>query len=131
DIYTGTRIWREAGCEFFLGPIPQEGDKKGEFAQYIVNALGSFRGFRKALDNRKDVKCAVNWDKAKNNYTIEVAFPLKVEGLYDYTKIKLFSMNIMQNAFNANTFNSKERIGWHPIFFTAGLASSRGFIIIE
>ena len=130
DRFTGTRIWREASCEFFLGPVPKQGEES-EYFQYIVNSLGAFRGFRKAQDNRKDVKCAVNWDKAKNTYTVEAAFPLKVEGLYDYAQVKAFSMNIMQNPFEANTFNSPERIGWSPIFFTAQKAESRALVIVE
>jgi hypothetical protein len=130
DRFTGTRIWREASCEFFLGPVPKPGEKS-EYFQYIVNALGAFRGFRKAQDNRKDVKCAVSWDKAKNTYTVEVALPLKVEGLYDYSQVKAFSMNIMQNPFEGNTFNSPERIGWSPIFYTAQKAESRALVIVE
>ena len=130
DRFTGTRIWREAGCEFFLGPAPTKGES-GEYFQYIVNALGSYRGFQKATDNREGVKCAVDWNTEENTYTIEVAFPLHVEGMYDYRQAKAFSFNIMQNPFEANTFNSPERIGWSPIFFTAHKPESRALIIIE
>ena len=130
NIKTGTRIWREAACEFFIGPQPGKGEK-AEYIQYIVNALGSYRGFGKAKDNRIGVESAVRWDKPKNIYTIEVAIPLRVKGLYDYSKEKMLTMNIMQDAFHANTFNSKERIGWAPIFYTAGKLDSRGLIFFE
>ncbi len=130
DRFTGTRIWREAGCEFFLGPVPKPGEE-GEYFQYIVNSLGAFRGFGKATDNREGVHCAVDWDREGKFYTIEVALPLKVEGMYDYSQVKAFSMNIMQNPFEANTFNSPERIGWAPIFFTAHKPESRALVICE
>ena len=77
------------------------------------------------------MKCAVNWDKDGNTYTIEAAFPLKVEGMYDYSSAKAFSFNIMQNPFEGKTFNSPERIGWAPIFYTAHYPQSRALVIIE
>ncbi|MDA0838187.1 MAG: DUF4838 domain-containing protein [Planctomycetota bacterium] len=130
DVHTGTRIWREASCEFFFGP-PAETAKDQEYIQYIVNSLGAFRGFRKSQDNRKDVHCAVNKAEDGKSYTIELAVPLKVEGQYDYTQGRVFTFNVMRNPFYANTFNSKERIGWAPIFYTAGVPESRGMLVLE
>jgi uncharacterized protein DUF4838 len=129
-VQTGTRIWRESGCEIFFGPPVKAGEKQ-EFAQYIVTSLGAFRGFRKAQDNRKDVQCAVKQADDGKSYTIELALPLKVDGLYDYSTGKAFTFNVMRNPFYADTFNSKERIGWAPIFFTAGRPESRGLVVLE
>ena len=130
DVHTGARLWREAGCEFFFGPPVTPGQDQ-EFIQYIVNTHGAFQGFHKARDNRKDVHCAVRQADDGKAYTIEVALPLKVEGLYDYSQGRIYTFNIMRNPFTANTFNPKERIGWAPIFFTAGVPESRGTLIIE
>jgi hypothetical protein len=130
NIHTGTRIWREAGCEFFFGPPPKPGQKQ-EFIQYIVTAFGAFRGFRKARDNRSGVQCGVKMAADKKSYVVELAIPLKVAGQYDYTKGKAYTFNVMRNPFYGNTFNSKERIGWAPIFFTAGVPESRGLLIME
>jgi len=130
DIHTGTRIWREAGCEFFLGP-PPAADEDPVYFQYIVNALGAFRGFRAARDNREGVTCAVKLAPDKKSYTIEAAFPLKVKDMYDFTGGRVFTFNVMRNPFYADTFNSKERIGWAPLFFTAHNIESRGLIVFE
>ncbi len=131
DVHTGTRIWREASCEFFFGP-PAKTAKEQEYIQYIVNSLGAFRGFRKSQDNRKDVICAVKQAEDGKSYTIELAIPLKVEGQYDYTQgSRVFTFNVMRNPFYANTFNSRERIGWAPIFYTAGVPESRGLLVLE
>jgi hypothetical protein len=130
DRFTGSSIFREASCEFLLGPVAAPGEKPSYF-QYVVNALGSFRGYRSSADNRKDVSCAVKWDREARTYTIEAAFPLKVDGMYDYSQAKAFSFNIMQNPFEGDTFNSPERIGWSPIFYTAHLPQSRALIVIE
>ncbi|MBT3376187.1 MAG: DUF4838 domain-containing protein [Lentisphaerae bacterium] len=129
-VHTGTRIWREAGCEIFFGPPVRPGEDQ-EFIQYVVNSLGAFRGFRKAQDNRKDVHCAVKQAADGMSYTIEVALPLKVDGLYDYSTGCTFTFNVMRNPFYADTFNPKERIGWAPIFFTAGRPESRGLVVLE
>jgi hypothetical protein len=130
DIETGTRIWRESGCEVFLGPPVKAGEKQ-EYFQYIVNAFGAFRGFQSARDNRKGVQCAARMSADKTAYTIEVALPLKAEGLYDYSTPGVYTFNVMRNPFYADTFNSKERIGWAPIFFTAGAPESRGLVVLE
>jgi hypothetical protein len=37
----------------------------------------------------------------------------------------------MRNPFYENSFQSKERIGWAPIFDTAQLPESRGLVILE
>ncbi len=131
DIETGTRIWRESGCEFFFGPPPQPGDGRSEYFQYIVTSMGAWRGFRTAQDNRKDVTCAVAKADDGKSYTIEVAFPLKVDGLYDYSAPGAYTFNIMRNPFYEDSFQSKERIGWAPIFNTAQLPESRGLVVLE
>ncbi len=40
-------------------------------------------------------------------------------------------INIMRNPFYENSFQSKERIGWAPIFNTAQLPESRGLVVLE
>ena len=129
DIHTGTRIWRESGVEFFLGPAAREGET-AEFAQYIVNALGAFRGFGQAADNREGVEAAVRLDRDAGAYTIEAAFPLKAKG-YDYTREKVLSFNLMRDVFTSDSFQAEEIIGWHPIFYTAQNAESRGLIFLQ
>jgi len=131
DVETGTRIWRESGCEFFFGPPSQPGDKKSEYFQYVVTSMGAWRGFHAAKDNRKDVTCAVAMADDGKSYTIEVAIPLKVDGLYDCSAPGPYTFNIMRNPFYENSFQSKERIGWAPIFNTAQLPESRGLVILE
>jgi hypothetical protein len=128
DRHTGTRIWRESCCEFLFGAAPREGETP-EFAQYIVNALGAFRGFRQAEDNRQGVQCAVRTSADNRAYTIEAAFPLRVDGLYDYTEQPVLSFNVSRYPFSADTFNSKERLGWAPIFFSASYPESRGLAV--
>jgi hypothetical protein len=41
------------------------------------------------------------------------------------------SFNVCRYPFSADTFNSKERLGWAPIFFSASYPESRGLIVIE
>ena len=129
EIHTGTRIWRESGCEFFFGPVPQAGEKP-ETAQYIVNALGASRGFRQAKDNRDGVRVAVRQDKQGGYYVIEAAFPLKAKG-YDFTKQRVLTFNIMRNIFSRDSFAAEELIGWHPIFYTAQNVESRGLLFTK
>jgi len=129
EVQTGTSLWRESSCEIFFGPYPQADEE--ECCQYIINSLGAFRGFRKARDNRAGVQCAVTIAPDKKAYTIEVALPLQVAGLYDYSEMKTLSFNIMRNPFSANTFNPGERIGWAPIFLTAQLPESRGLLLLK
>lgn len=129
ETFTGSAIYRESCNEFFFGPAGATG--RGEFAQYVVNSLGAFRGYAKAVDNRKDVQCAVKVAEDGKSYTVEAAFPLKVDGQYDYTGERMLSFNIPRSPFKAKTFNPKERIGWAPIFFTAGNPESRGLLILE
>lgn len=129
DIHTGSHIWRESGVEFFFGP-PAKNGKRAVFAQYIVNALGAFRGFRKALDNRNGVEVAVKLDRKNNLYTIEAAFPLKTDR-YDFTTDNALTFNIMRNVYVSNSYSAKRLIGWYPIFYTAGREESRGIIVLE
>jgi len=130
DKLAGTKIWRESCCEFFFGPSAAETNKP-EYAQYVVNSLGAFRGLARAEDNRKDARCAVKIAEDGKSYTIEVAFPLKVEGQYDYSAQRMLEFNIQRSPYYANTYTANERIGWAPIFFTAGLPESRGWLILD
>jgi hypothetical protein len=130
DRHTGTRIWREACCEFLFGAVPVPGEEP-QAAQYIVNAFGAFRGFRQAADNRQGVRCAVKLAEDKRSFTVEAAFPLRVDGLYDYARTRALSFNVCRYPFSADTFNSKERLGWAPIFFSASYPESRGLIVLE
>ena len=129
DIHSGTRIWRESGCEFIFGPASRQ-EEKGGYVQYIVNALGAFRGFRAAKENREGCQVGVELDKEGGRYTIEFAMPLKAGG-YDYTQEKVFTFNIMRNIFRADTFAAEEIIGWYPIFFTAHNPESRGLVFVD
>jgi hypothetical protein len=52
-----------------------------------------------------------------------------VDGLYDYTAQRALSFNISRYPFSADTFNSKERLGWAPSFFSASYPESRGLIV--
>lgn len=130
SIETGTRIWQESCCEFFFGPQAKEGEKP-VFFQYIVNALGAYRGFQAAADQREGVQCAATLAGDRKSYTIEVALPLKTVK-YDFTQGKAFSFTIMRQAYVADTQNQPaERLGWHPMFFTAHDAASRGLVFME
>jgi hypothetical protein len=130
DRQTGTRIWREACCEFLFGPVPAPGDEP-QVAQYIVNAYGAWRGFRQAADNRQGLCCAVKLAEDNRLFTVEAAFPLRVDGGYDFTPTRGLSFNVCRYPFSADTFNSKERLGWAPIFFSASYPESRGLIVLE
>jgi hypothetical protein len=129
EIETGTMIWRETCCEVLFGPPVREGEKPVYF-QYIVNSLGAFRGMRAALDVRKDVLCAARMNADKTAYTLELALPLKTDR-YDFTKDRVFTFNIMRQVYNSNSFSPPERLGWHPIFFTAHETSSRALTFVE
>jgi len=128
-VETGTQIWRESCCEILFGPVPKEGEKTPYF-QYVVNALGAFRGFQAALDVRQGVQCAARLNDAKTAYTLEVALPLKTLR-YDFTGGGAFAFNIMRQVYNADTYSPQERLGWHPIFFTAHEPASRGLTFME
>lgn len=128
--FTGSAIWRESCCEFFFEP-PSTSAARAGYAQYVVNALGSFRGFAKAVDNRAGVECAVKSAADGKSYTIEAAFPLRVDGQYDFTGERLLEFNIQRSPFHSKTFNPQERIGWAPIFMSATLPDSRGLLILE
>jgi len=129
EVQTGTSLWRESSCEIFFSPYPVTDEK--DYCQYVVNSLGAYRGWGKAKDNRQGVQCAVKLAPDRKTYIIEVALPLAVEGLYDYSRLQVLSFNIMRNPYTANTFNPRERIGWAPIFLTAHLPESRGLLLLE
>ena len=130
EVETGTRIWRESGVEFFFGPVGAEkGGRVLPFAQYIVNALGAWRGFAMAEGNREGVQLAVRRHEAGGHFTIEAAFPLKAEG-YDFSNETVLSFNLMRNVYNADTDKALEIIGWAPIFYTARDADSRGLAFL-
>jgi hypothetical protein len=124
DIHTGTRIWRESGVEIFLG---YAGDARHSAPkiQYIVNALGAYRGFGLAADNRQDVAAAAKVAADGKSYTIEVSLPLKVAGKYDLTEPRALSFNIMRDVYYGQSYGTDECMGWYPIFFTAQWPESR------
>jgi hypothetical protein len=133
EVQTGTRIWRESSVEFFFGRVAQPGEKVAygqNYAQYIVNSLGAFRGFGQAADNREGVEAAVKLDPQMGAFSIEAAFPLKTKA-YDLTAERVLTFNIMRNVFTRNSFAADVMIGWYPIFYTAGEYHSRGFIFLE
>ena len=70
-------------------------------------------------------------DEKRKTFTVEIAIPLKVKGVYDYTNAKAYNFTIMRQAYNGNTFNPAERIGWHPMFFTAHRQESRGLVFMK
>jgi hypothetical protein len=129
DVETGTNIWRESGFEFFFGD-PKQGEKDPSYAQYIVNALGAFRGFRNAADSRDGVLRAVALDAERQTFTMEVALPLKAKD-YDYTRAKVLSFNALRNVYLANSYQAEKLVGWHPVFYSGGYYRSRGFIFME
>lgn len=130
DVHTGTRIWRESCVQIFMGP---HGDtsKKAPNIQYIVNALGAFRGFNLASDNRENVTAAGKIAEDKKSYTIEISLPLKVEGKYDLTKDKTLTFNIMREAHYKQSYGTDERSGWYPIFFSSQWPESRGVTFMQ
>lgn len=130
DVFTGTRIWRESCVQIFMGP---HGDtsKKAPNIQYIVNALGAFRGFNLASDNREGVTAAGKIAADGKSYTIEIALPLKVQGKYDLTQDKTLTFNIMREAHYQQSYGTDERSGWYPIFFSAQWPESRGVTFME
>jgi len=131
EVETGTRIWRESGVEFFFGPVGvKRVGRKFPFAQYIVTALGAWRGFAMAEGNREGVDVAVRRNEDAGHFTIEAAFPLKAGG-YDFTREKVLSFNLMRNVYNGDTDKALEIIGWAPIFYTARDAESRGLVFVE
>jgi len=103
----------------------------GQFLQYyLINALGAFRGFQLAADNREGVEAAVRLDAEKNVYTIEAALPLAAKA-YDFTKEKALSFNLMRDVYTTDSFAADVLIGWAPIFATAQDPASRGFILMK
>jgi hypothetical protein len=130
DVHTGTRIWRESCCEIFVGPQPRPGEQ-APYAQYIVNALGAFRGFQAARDNREGVQAAGVIAPDGRSYTVEIAIPLRVAGRYDFTGEQALSFTVMRQVYLADTFSPPERLGWHPLFLTAHNAESRGLVFLE
>lgn len=126
---TGTNIWRESGVEFFFGEVEKEGQKT-TYAQYIVNALGAFRGFRLAKENRDGVECAVKLDNDQGVYTIEAAFPLKTAN-YDLSGEKVLTFTAWRNVYTRNSYEGEVYISWHPGFYSPGYYRSRGLIFME
>ena len=130
-IETGTRIWRESGVEFFFAPVEAEAvGQPTPKAQYIVNALGAWRGFGLAEGNRENVNVAVRLDKEAGRYVIEAAFPLKAKG-YDLAGERVLSFNLMRNVFTSDSFHAIEILGWAPVLYTAHRADSRGLLFLK
>ena len=125
----GTSIFRESCAEIFLIPLKEEQDGK-LFSQYVVNALGAFRGYNAARDNRAGVQCAAKVAPDKKSYTLEFAIPLKCP-TYDYTGVKAFTFTVMRQVYHSNSYSPPERLGWAPLFLTASVPESRGLIILE
>lgn len=126
DIETGTRIWRESSVEFLLAPA---GDETA-FAQYIVNAFGSWRGFGVAEGDRGDVQVAVRLDQETGYYIVEAALPLTANG-YDFSGEKALSFNLTRNVFLDDSFHAIEILGWAPVLYSAHSPDSRGLLFLE
>jgi hypothetical protein len=123
-VKTGTRIWRESGVEVFFGP-PPESSGKTPYAQYVLNALGAYRGFAAAADQRQGVQVAAHQDQGV--FTIEASLPLKTDR-YDYSKFPVLSFNAMRDVYVADTYTADEIIGWHPVFVSGTYPESRGLL---
>jgi len=103
---------------------------KPPYAQYVINALGAFRGFGEAKDNREGVRVAVKLDKANGLYTLEAALPLKAKG-YDCTAEKALSFNVARNVFTRDSYSPEVTLGWYPIFYTPTRPESRGLAVVQ
>ncbi|HYG73551.1 MAG TPA: DUF4838 domain-containing protein [Planctomycetota bacterium] len=123
EIGAGSRIWLESGVEFHLAPWGAAGEKK--FAQYIVTALGAFRGFELAADQREGVSAAARRDEASGVFVLEVALPLKT-ARYDFTSDKTLTFTLARNVVTRPGPQPDVIIGWHPLFHTGRVPESRG-----
>jgi len=121
ETLTGTHIWRESGVEVSFGPVDSE-TPRDSTCQYDINALGAFRGFFKAKDNREGVQCAVQYDEAAHRYVIEAALPLKTPG-YDYSGARALAFNIVRMIYTRDSYGADELLTWHP--------TSLGSIVFE
>jgi hypothetical protein len=121
---TGTRIWHESGYEIFLSTLPKaDEDVDGTpYAQYIVNALGAFRGFALARDNRDGVEAAAKLDKDTHTFTIEIAIPLKAGG-YDFTGNQALLFNIVRDANSSSKQDLDAVMGWYPVMSNSNAGS--------
>ncbi len=121
ETLTGTHIWRESGVEIMFGPMGADVPRT-EIAQYDVNALGAFRGFFKAKDNREGVQVAVRVDADAHRFTIEASLPLKTP-LYDFTAAEDLSFNVVRMIYTRDSYGADELIQWHP--------TGRGTLVFE
>lgn len=121
ETLTGTHIWRESGVEIMFGSLDPKATPVGT-CQYDINALGAFRGFAIAKDNREGVQCAVRLDEAAHRFVIEASLPLKATG-YDYTKLRELTFNIVRMIYTRNSYGADELLTWHP--------TSLGTIVFE
>ncbi|MFN0075025.1 MAG: DUF4838 domain-containing protein [Prosthecobacter sp.] len=121
DTLTGTHIWRESGVEIMFGSLDPKATPVGT-GQYDINALGAFRGFAIAKDNREGVQCAVRLDEAAHRFVIEASLPLKAPG-YDYTGLRELNFNIVRMIYTRNSYGADELLNWHP--------TSLGTIVFE
>ncbi len=119
DAASGSRIWREACIEVFIERIAP-GEEKRDYVQYVVNALGGFRAFQKADGNRENTMVVSRMNAEGTAYTLEIALPLKVDGRYDYTDQRVVNFNLIHYPYWEKKQNSRERIGWAPVFSGSG-----------
>lgn len=130
----GSLHWKESGVEVFFGKV-RERDKDAPYAQYLINALGAFRGYRLAKDNRNGVQVEARLDRQKGIYVIEAVLPLRADG-YDLTQEKALSFNVFRKANTLANASSPEDLppvtsGWYPIFGNPHLYGSRGIVFME
>ncbi len=112
DTLAGTHIWRESGVEVVFGSRDPQ-TPRAETCQYDINALGAFRGFFKAKDNREGVQCAVRLDESAHRFVIEASLPLKGPG-YDYSHSPDLAFNIVRMIYTRNSYGADELLNWHP-----------------
>ncbi|MEO6906611.1 MAG: DUF4838 domain-containing protein [Abditibacteriaceae bacterium] len=128
---TGTRIWHESCYEIFLSTLPKSGEDVSDtpYAQYIVNALGAFRGFGLASDNRDGVEAAAKLDQATHTFTVEIAIPLNAAG-YDFTGNRALLFNIVRDVNSSSKQDLDTVMGWYPVMSNAN-ADSRTSIYFD
>jgi|GEM_PF-1038397 len=130
DTKTGTYVWRESNIEAFFGPISGADEGKLPYAQFVVNAVGAFRGFAAAADLREGVEVAVAPFDDGKGFVFEVALPLKTEK-YDFSQSRELSFAVVRNVYYKDSYFAAETSAWHPMFITATTVESRGAIFFK
>jgi len=133
DVTAGSLSWKESGVEFFFGTVATD-ENEAPCAQYMVNSLGAFNGYKAARNNREGATFTVKVDEPHGLYTIEALLPLKAEG-YDFTTERVLSFNLMRKA-NTKVGRGTQEMpdsvsGWYPIFLTPHKHESRGIVVVE